>query len=383
MSTISRTFSVGVYTFYNQATGCYLACAGNTLALSPAPFDFCVSGDSGDFYVCAQGTDLLLDIDNAYIAEGTTVKAWPLTGYRAQVWNIRENNNGTYSFLASENNAYCLGFEAGRAVLQKRSAKNALQEWSATCRSSRFYSSWVSRGGVIELQLPPDITGVISDARLQKWANDLEKAYRTFYELTTFKPYEKVTVEAYKPCRYTGYVMDGMNIIHIDGSFIRGDLAKMAVRDNDWNFCALHEMGHLFDYNRPWNFEPEAMTDIKLAYVLEANDATANLAQFDAECCYRGADIINAYAAMSGDLSRGYDIFACAHRFLKIKEDIGWEPFRQAFRTLQKNSGKLAGASKRKMFNDFIGLLSLHGGRDVREYFSPAEWSALIKETEK
>lgn len=381
---ITNNLASGAYAFRLDGTNEYLSARGNTITTGDTPFAWVVKPcDRKYCFIYADASPLLMDIDNAYIAEDTTVKIWPLTGYMAQEWLICQNRDGTYSFLASENTDLCLGFHKGRACLQKRRGGDPWQSFHARHVKNDIYAPFVSDGGVIELQLPPDITNVISAPRLQKWANDLQMAYYSFYELTGYLPYDRITVEAYLPCKYTGFVFNGQSVIHIDDRFIRGDLAKMARRDNDWNFCALHEMGHLFDTDRPWAFEGEAMTDIKVAYVLEVNGATANLAEYEVERCYRGADIINAYAAMSGDLSQGYDIFACAHRFLQIKEDIGWGPFKQAFHTLQKNSGKLTALTRKERLENFVGLLFLHSGIDVKEYFSPSEWRELIKETEK
>lgn len=381
---ITNNLASGVYTFRLCGTNEYLRAEGNKVTAGGAPYPWVVKPcDRKYCFIYADASPLLLDIDNAYIAEGTTVKAWPLTGFLAQSWSICENGDGTYSFLASENADLCLGFSGGRASLHRRRAGDPRQSFHVQRITNGIYSPFVSEGGVIELQLPTDITRVISAPRLQKWANDLERAYYSFYELTGYLPYDRVTVEAYLPSQYTGYVMGGQSVIHIDSRFIQRDLAKMAVRDNDWNFCALHEMGHLFDTDKPWTFEGEAMTDIKVAYVLEVNGACANLGQFEAECFYRGADIDKAYVAMSGDLSRGYDIFACAHRFLQIKADIGWEPFRKAFHTLQKNSAGLTSLTRRERLETFTGLLYLHSGVNVKEYFSSSEWNSIITETEK
>lgn len=181
------------------------------------------------------------------------------------------------------------------------------------------YCTYISTGGIIELQLPLDIHNIISKPRLQEWANNLERAYYTYYELTNYKPFKNIIVEAYKPCKYLGYVISGSNIIHIDSDFIHQDLKKMASRKNDWHFCALHEMGHMFDFYRPWIFEAELMTDLKLAYVLERNNVAAAPSEFNASYNFYGKNIINVYAALGQDFSKTYNIFGCAQRFLKIK----------------------------------------------------------------
>lgn len=377
-----KNIEPGIYTFYNEETSCYLSYEERNLILSETPSDWTLSKvREEEFFVYAQDTGLVLDIDNARVAEGTTVKIWDLTGYDVQIWNFNKNENGTYSIAYSGNNQYCLGFNDGNATLQIRDEFNPMQEWklvNITDTVPKKYLSFESTGGIIELQLPLDILNVISEKRLKQWADDLESAYYSFYELTNFTPYDYIIVEAYKPSEHTGWVINNSNIIHIDNSFIYTDLQKMATRDCDWNFCALHEMGHMFDFGRPWNFESEMLTDLKLAYVLEQNGAAAAPSEFKASDNFYGADIIKAYDILGSDFSEKYDIFGCTKRFLEIKEDIGWEPFKQTFHSLQANEAGYADSSKQEKFENFVEVLSGYGNIDVKSYFSDGEWKAII-----
>jgi len=372
----------GVYTLMNEKTESYLSWDGRRLLLSDTPhqWKFHDSGLNG-FHVFAGETNLLLDIDNAYVAVGTTIKLWEQTGYDVQIWHIKPNSNGTYSILYSGDNRYCLGMESGNAVLQLRNTANAGQEWRLACVSAsgpKEYLSVKGRSGIVELRLPTDITSVISESRLQQWADDLETAYATFYELTQYLPYSCIVVEAYKPSQYVGWVSDGSNIIHIDNTFIYGDLRKMAARACDWNFCALHEMGHMFDMRRPWNFETECLTDLKLAYVLERNNVAASPSEFSASENFYGADIINAYRILSSDFSYTYDIFGCTERFLEIKADIGWNPFKQTFQYLQENAAAYTAYTPQQKLVEFVDLLTLYSGRNVKGYFTAAEWNTML-----
>ena len=381
-NTVKPTKSVkaGMYTFYNKESGRYLSASGNALVLSTTPYDWKISLKEADkFYVYAGKSDLLFDIHNAYVAKGTTIKLWTNTGYDVQLWNIYENQNGSYSFICSKNNNYCLGFKNGNAVLQIRDEINAMQEWELVETTAKYYKKIVGTKGIIELQLPTDINRVITDSRLQKWADDLETAYATFKELTSYQPYEMVIVEAYKPCKYIGYVVEDSNIIHIDNKFIYDDLEKMSKRNNDWNFCALHEMGHMFDNHRPWNFETEMMTDLKLVYVLETNGAAAAPAEYDATKNFVGKNIIKAYEGLKSDFSKNYNIYGCAYRFIQIKEDIGWQPFKQTFHKMQSEYAQYSNYTKQQKLDSFISLLSSYSGKNIKSYFNANEWSTIVK----
>lgn len=372
-----------VYTFYNSATNRYLSCNGQSLVLSQTPTNWMLKNANGKgFHLYAHETNLLMDIDNANVAVGTTVKLWTATGHDVQIWNINRNANGTYSILYSGDNQFCLGFAGERPVLQRWDGINKMQEWIVTDISDTLqkdYLSFKSNGNIIELQLPLDILNSISEARLKQWANELEAAYYTFYELTNFVPFQNIIVEAYKPSQHIGWVTEHSNVIHIDNAFIYGDLEKMAVRASDWNFCALHEMGHMFDFGRPWNFETELMTDFKLAYVLEKNHVAASPSEFDASTVFYGKDIRTAYATLGNDFSTNYDIYGCAERFLQIKEDIGWEPIKQTFYAMQANEASYRSYSKQAKLEAFVSLLSGYSNRDVKSYFSTAEWNTLLQ----
>lgn len=377
-----------IYTFYNEASGCYLSYQGNRLLLRNVPSKWVLKDAAGKgFHIYADHSDFLLDIDNAYVAEGTAIKLWGYTGYDVQVWKLSRNGNGTWSILYSGNPQYCLGFRNGNAILQLRNLYNKAQEWKVvdiTDTQPKEYLSFQSRRGIVELQLPPDILRVISNLRLQQWTNDLETAYYSFYELTGFVPYRNITVEAYKPLKYqniVAYVLDRSNIIHIDKQFVYEDLAKMKARKCDWNFCTLHEMGHLFDNNRPWNFEAELLTDLKLAYVLEKHGAAAAPSQFRASDVFYGAGILNAYKILGKDFSVHYDIFGCTGRFLEIKNRIGWKPYQQTFHYLQKNETAYQSISKPEKFEFFIKLLSYYSNNNIKQYFSANEWNAILRHT--
>ena len=137
-------------------------------------------------------------------------------------------------------------------------------------------------------------------------------------------------------------------------------------------------MGHMFDCKRIWNFETEMMTDFKLAYVLEKNGACAAPAEFGAATAFYGKDIIRAYEILGGGFESSYDIYSCAERFLEIKEDIGWEPFKKTFRYFQSNHNSFVGLSKVQRFEKFVSRLSTYSGEDIRSYFTDAEWNTVI-----
>lgn len=373
-----------VYRFYNKAAGRYLSRQDRTLILEEEPTSWLLqSSGTGGFYVYAYGSDLMLDIHNAWVTEGNNVKLWEKTGYDVQIWTVEKNPNGTCSILYSADKRYCLGFREGKAVLQLRRDNAPGQQWLAENISdtlTREYFSCTGKGGVVELQMPLDIYRVVSPARLQLMADRLEIAYDWFGELTGWKPFRDVIVEAYKPGPYFGWVYPGSNIIHFNVDYLYEDLAKLQTRPEDWNFCTLHEMGHMFDYDKPWNFEPELMTDLKVAYVLEKTGGCAELANVGKGVFYYGTDIVQSYRGLGEDFSDTYEIFGCVTRFLDIKAKVGWTPFWQTFHYLQEQSQAYAGISRQEKLELFAHCLSHYSGEDVRAWFTPAEWNAILQQ---
>ena len=144
----------GSYTFYNAYTGCYLSCKDRSVILSQTPQVWALAQIyDNTYHLCPGDTGLLLDIDNAYVHVGSTVKVWEPTGYDVQLWNILSNPNGTCYIAYSGDNRYCLGFDNGNAVLQFRDETNPMQEWIiADCSASvpKEYLSFRSQSKIIE-----------------------------------------------------------------------------------------------------------------------------------------------------------------------------------------------------------------------------------------
>jgi hypothetical protein len=117
----------------------------------------------------------------------------------------------------------------------------------------------------------------------------------------------------------------------------------------DLSFGMLHELGHMFDSQRGWNFESEAWTDLKLCYVLykltlDHKDTDGLVfgcasADYQPGTCFtyktmaEGLDI----HAHKGAMVTVYGFFAAARLFLLMAYDFGWDPFIQTFHWYQDN----------------------------------------------
>ena len=158
----------------------------------------------------------------------------------------------------------------------------------------------------------------------------------------------------------------------------------------DWNFCALHEMGHMFDNQQPWYFEAEMMTDLKVAYVLEKNGACAAPSEFNStdyfyadrnaehaqvEACYRKLSKNGVGIAESLE----YGAYSAALKFVEIQrqiDDENWTVFKQAYAALRQEG--ITSYKKYERFENFVQKLSDISGKDVRALFTDAEWAVYM-----
>ena len=303
-------------------------------------------------------------------------------GYK---WHIRQNTDGTYSFYSHIDTNYCLSYKDNKFVAEKADDATGVTSFNLDMKSrgTTVFDQYISSEGSITIRLHPKIKpdANLSDERAQKWANDLNIAYDAFVELTSYPVYSNIVVKAYEQCGHIGYVYSNgnYNVISIQRDFAVRDLQKMVKRDataaSDWNFCALHEMGHLFDSQVGWYFETEMMTDFKLAYCL-SKGGSASPSEFSAETYFTYENIMDCYSSktLGGTLlEKGeYGPYQAAHVMLRIQKQIGWEPFKQTYKWFIE-TGTNPSKTYEKFFT-FIDKVSEYSGQDVRKLFADKEW---------
>ena len=303
-------------------------------------------------------------------------------GYK---WHIRENTDGTYSFYSHIDTQYCLSYKDNKFVAEKAADATGITSFNLDMKSrgTSVFDQYISSKGSITVRLHPDTKDYakMSDERAQKWANDLNIAYDAFVELTSYPVYSNIVVKSYEQCGHIGYVYTNgqYNVISIQRDFSLRDLEKMVKRDataaSDWNFCALHEMGHIFDTQTGWYFETEMMTDFKLAYCL-SKGGSASPSEFPAETYFTYENIMDCYSnkVLGGTLlEKGeYGPYQAAHVMLRIQKQIGWEPFMKTYAWFIETNTKPAKTYEK--FFTFIDKVSEYSGQDVQKLFTEREW---------
>ena len=337
-------------------------------------------------------------------------------------WYFEDNGDGTYKFLlhdtsdpyASNSWIYYACWDAENAqivmtrdiYLERDGRTPANFKVEMTQRGTTQFTQYISYGGKIALRLPPNIEAKagLTPQRGQKWANDVEKAYRYFIDLTDFVAYDNIIVKAFSNTTYMAYVTAGYNVITASYSatdnefggvnnWYVDDIKELVQRGeeaNDWNFCILHEMGHMFDTNRDWRFETECQTDFKLAYCLYRGGAAATPSEFRAKDVFTYDNIEECYRIMGGDFTKTqhYDFYGAAYKLMMMQKAIGWKPVYQTFHWFSANA-RLDYSDPDKVsipyqnyqrFQLFIDKISEYSGVDCQNtFFSKTDWAVFMQ----
>lgn len=318
-------------------------------------------------------------------------------------WRIVPNDDGSYSFYINRDVDLCLSVKDGKLVLENKKSATGITSFNLDMKKrggGDAFLQYISDEGNVVIRVATDIKlrAKVNDEILQTWANNLDDAYNHYIDLTSFVAYESIVVKAYEPSPHIGYVWNSnehYNVITISESFMAGDLAKMSTRFKkegvvDWNFCALHEMGHMFDNQQPWYFEAEMMTDLKVAYVLQAGGGCAAPSEY-AFGSYFFADkkeghrqVEECYLGLSKDKkpiaqTLEYGAYSAALKFVEIQriiDDDNWTVYKKAYAELHKEGQTTYKYYER--FQRFVKALSDHSGQDVRALFTDEEWEVFM-----
>ncbi len=326
--------------------------------------------------------------------------------YESMQWRITENDDGTYTFVNNTaNKNLVLSLKDGKLTLEDPSTATGITSFElkmVTRGGGKAFVQYISDGGDVTVRLPANIKqrASISDETIQLWANNLEDAYHHYIDLTTYVAYESIVVKAYEPSHAVGYVWNSLehyNVITIRDTFIRDDLTKMSNRASkygvvDWNFCALHEMGHMFDNQQPWYFESEMMTDLKVAYVLEASGGCAAPSEYSfddffyadkqeghqqIEACYLG--LATNKQPISESLT--YGAYGAALKFVEIQravDDSNWTIYKQVYKELHEQG--VTTSRNYEKFSNFVAKISEKSGKDVKAMFTDDEWNVYMSQ---
>lgn len=229
---------------------------------------------------------------------------------------------------------------------------------------------------------------IITPGRLQTWLKNLDKAYLSLKELTGYTLYNGNRQQIFMTNAGPGLAHAGNPINYNNiatSNYVTNCLRNLAARPTDNDFAMLHEIGHNYDKSQ-WNFDGEMLTNFKMIYALEKNNigvwagiptgrGTAG------DRIYTGSEIQDGYykANFENTLLNGVDPFnAITYKLIKIKQNIGWEPYKQTFRYFSETTNTLP-TTRTGKFQLFIQKLTDYSGINVKNTcFTTQEWQATI-----
>lgn len=339
--------------------------------------------------------ELRFDITDAWMEENNAVQLVGWTGYNVQYWYIEPNSDGSVTIASFENREFVLTLKDNKPVIQRRTDAT-VQKWKLIPANDR--KKITSTDGTIVIYADPSVSSVATDDLLVEIADKWAIAYRSLINLHGGKQlYSRIIFDCTPPQledNVYAYVFGGIdNRVYWGRKDFKYWLIKYQRRNHsDWCFAALHEMGHLFDCDEPWNFETESLTDLCLVYVLEMNNGRANpdldvlemnngraYPDLESNKTYSASEIEQLYSShgLFSD-SSSYDIWYVSYMLLQIKDQVGWGPFIEAFRSMDANKTQAdLSRTRLEMFDAFLATLSHYARTDVSQFLDPAEYQAL------
>lgn len=121
----------------------------------------------------------------------------------------------------------------------------------------------------------------------------------------------------------------------------------------------MHELGHLFDIDGRWNFDSEFWANTKMIYVLEALNARVlvnNKIRVGGEIVqyYYSESPYGAYINTLGKSDPTFSGDGLTYMFIQLKNQVGWNAFKSAFRYISENNINVQQNMKFYMFMSIL-----------------------------
>jgi len=203
------------------------------------------------------------------------------------------------------------------------------------------------------------------------WLAGLDAAYDAYAELVGGVPFEGERLGVQSVRQYPGGWAVAGNPIRWMQQYVGPELAEID-ETGSLSFGTLHEIGHAFELEGRWSFQSEVVASFEMVYVVEQLDAIVR----PASVFYRGAELREAYWVASDEgTTPGWPLVV--YRLIELTDEVGWEPFRQAFRALSALSPEDVPATPRAKFDELMSLVAAFSGVDVLARFPSAELAWL------
>ena len=305
-----------------------------------------------------------------------------------------------YARLINKEQGKALAIQKGKVVLTDAADGDDAQLFKIekAAKSDRF-DQYTSKKGNIVIRVPFEFTEVkrnyLTPEFMQLFADHFQEAYEAEVALTGYVPYDVIVIDGWQDQNIVAGVVDNYNTIIVDKGFMKTEMTLMPLRLKfleiyDMSFALLHEMGHMFDSQRAWNFESEAWTDLKLCYVIykmtEDHKSTDGFVFGCAPADYRSskecftyerlAECLNIHAK-KGAMVTVYGFYGAAREFLLMAYDFGWDPFIKTFHYFQDNGYTQQSFERWEKFTIFVEKLTEYSGVDIKTKYLSVSWQVF------
>ena len=226
---------------------------------------------------------------------------------------------------------------------------------------------------------------------IKEWLNNLDQVYEKYVELIGKKPYngKKITILGVEQYPW-GWAVAG-NPILWHNRYISSSL-KNVQEKGDWSFGIMHEIAHDFNAsdawaikgcNENWNWNEEMFANFRMYYAVEM----LNSAFIQRDKVYRGEEAKLYYQSDAGE---SYDLLfpdgkfshdALMYTLIRVKDKIGWEPFKKTFRRLYDHKTEMD--DEWEKFNFFLDKLTEYSSFDVRTTYLAGDLETIRKHLQK
>ena len=233
-------------------------------------------------------------------------------------------------------------------------------------------------GRFLRLKLGQECVEGIDPNFLNIWLSNLDQVYIACCELVGRLPYngQIITIES--------AIISAHHFAHAGFPIkLNKDYVNKTLQDfykiGDWSFGVLHEIGHEFaphigfHLNNFWNWEEEMFANFRMYYAIEKLNATV----FNGRL-YTGKELESFFETDCNDsylktiAAKNYVHHdAIMYTLLRIKNKVGWEPFKLTFFDLYSRNEYFE--TKKDKFNLFLDELSRFSGENVRSTFPNGE----------
>jgi hypothetical protein len=236
--------------------------------------------------------------------------------------------------------------------------------------------------------------------RFKKIVDNLDNVYDDYVELTGTEP-EHGRQIFFDIGAISGYATsaeaktDKNLVVYVDGfakSSILDYMKQGRLDENGFVRSFAHEMGHIFDHDRAWKYDPESLADLKTFYTLEKNNyaiprnydwapdlsGSGSRKQVLERCDIIGVAGIDKFFHEGAMTYSAYQMYNTS-----LVDEAGWDSFKATFRdfgNLPENLAKLPDEQRAVLFYDHV---MEYGKVNKEEYFKTLPDSGKIYQSVK